>query len=50
MRLDGALWDLRSDNAFLKMGPRHNQFLWCCQTKSNRSQSTTITQIYEAQI
>jgi hypothetical protein len=22
----------------------------CCQTKSNTSQSTTITQIYEAQI
>jgi len=25
-------------------------FEGCCQTKSNRYQSTTITQIYEAQI
>ena len=26
------------------------QEFWCCQTNSNTSQSTTITQIYEAQI
>jgi len=32
------------------MRPVAEHVLGCCQTKSNRSQSTTITQIYEAQI
>ncbi|MDC1522240.1 hypothetical protein N8446_08050 [Planktomarina temperata] len=39
---------LRSDKALIKK-QRHTSRT-CCQTKSNRYQSTTITQIYEAQI